>query len=113
MSLAATRRRGWLLNCRFAVNGIQKASRLFGTPGSGESSVSYMSGSWNGSREAADLSTRAADDGRRALVAVQQKARLASPPGEDGRSRVVPHRTDDGAGDAGQPPCLVGMEDVG
>src|SRR5579859_4102152 len=33
MSLAATSRRGAALNCRFAVNGIQKASRSFGIAG--------------------------------------------------------------------------------
>ncbi len=30
MSLAATNMRGLFLNCRFAVNGIQKAFRSFG-----------------------------------------------------------------------------------
>jgi hypothetical protein len=45
MSLAATRRRGLPLNCRFAVNGIQKASRLFGdASNSGRAAAFGMAG---------------------------------------------------------------------
>jgi hypothetical protein len=60
MSLAATNNRGLLLNCRFAVKGIQNASRLFGLGSNGtrvtadiESSISDHAervggGNWRG-----------------------------------------------------------------
>src|SRR5947209_18445788 len=112
MSLAATRRRGLLLNWRFAVNGIQKASRLLGTPGNGVSSVSYMTGS-NGTARARrrDISTRATRSGRQPLVRCNNAGGSARPPREDRGGRVVPHRADHGAGDTGEPPRLIGVED--
>ncbi len=81
MPSAATSRRGFALNCRFAVNGIQNASRLFGTAVVvAESSVSYMgtgsdrglgSGWYTTSSEAAKL-TR---------PALRQKAKASASPG--------------------------------
>src|SRR5215475_9908203 len=44
MSLAPAKRRGLDLNCRFEVNGIQKASRLFGVVSKTEDWT--MAGSW-------------------------------------------------------------------